>query len=152
MLTRNGYIYQTSSAFTTVTSLVLQRWLDKSTSIISQEKSIFKVPDRLIQIGENTTAQLIFEARDGFGAQMPLLSGGLCRFTIVTNRGVLDGDDAALSANVGGPFRTGNDVPVARQVDVAFDGSGVAIAYFQSARRSGAQSVEDIVRVIYPAQ
>lgn len=147
---RNGYIYQTNQNFFTTTNLTIQKWLDRSTAVISQDKSVVSMPDRIVQVAENTSLAVTFKARDGFGTPMTNLNGLMCRFHVVTNRGVIDGDDGAISASSTGPFRDGNNVPILRQVDVPFNASGEAVAYFQSARYASTQSVEDIVRITYP--
>jgi hypothetical protein len=150
---RNGYIYQTNGAFfDTSSNLVISKWLDRSTAVVSQDKSIVSMTDRIVQVGESISLPVTLKAKDGFGAPMTALSGAVCRFSVVTNRGTIDTDDAALSLSSVGPFRDGNNVPLSRQVDATFDGSGQATAYFQSARTSSLQSIEDVVRITYPAQ
>jgi hypothetical protein len=153
LFNRNGLIYTTNSSLETTTDgLIINEWQDKSTGFASQEKSIINIPDRRVLVGENATVEVTFQIRDGFGAPMTSLVGDLCRFSIVTSRGVIDGDDAALGTSTGSVFRDGNGVPTTRQLDVAFDSTATAKVYFQSARRSTSQSIRDRLRIVYPAQ
>lgn len=147
---RSGFIW-TLNDVGVGENIQLKRWYDQSTGVVSAEKSLYHLPDRQVSVGENDTVQIRFEARDDFGAPMPSLAGQTCRFEIVTNRGALDGDDAALSTTTTpSSFRGAGNIPLNRQLSVVFDSSGIATVYFQSARTSSQEFPFDRVRIDYP--
>lgn len=147
---RGGFLWTLNDVVATE-NIVLTRWFDASTNVISREKSRFVLPDRVVYVGEIDSVAIQFHARDDFGAPMTTLSGQTCRFEIVTNRGIIDADDAALSlSSTQSTFRNSSGVPLTRQLVVPFNGSGIATAYFQSVRTAGEQFVLDQIRIDYP--
>lgn len=149
MFNRNGFTY-TLNDIGSSENLSLVRWLDKSTGVISQAKSIYTIDDRVIYINEAGYATLEFKARDEFGAPIPSLVGKFARFEVVTSRGPIDSNDLALSATTSN-FRDPNGVPLNRSIPVAFDANGVATIYIHASRTSESFVVVDRVRVTYPA-
>jgi hypothetical protein len=151
--TRGGYIYSLSFNFNSLnaqSNVTVYKYLDESTGTVSSSRSRLLIDDRLVKVGEDDVVTMQFQLKDEFGASATALQGLPCRFAIMTNRGTLDGDDAALSASPNGPWRGAGNVPLTRQVDVTVGPNGEATCYFQSARESTADSVYDVVKVSYP--
>lgn len=144
-----GYFHQTNADFTTDPTLRLNKWIDNSTGIQSDADSTFIYANRLVEVGETTPLLVEMHIKDGFGVPVTG-TGRIGRFTIVTNRSTIDGDDSALGVASNSTFRDGNNIPLNRQLDVAIDNSGIARVYFQSARSAKGQSVYDIINFTHP--
>jgi hypothetical protein len=144
-----GYFFQTNADFDVETDLTIHKWIDNSTGIQSDSDSTFVYANRLVEVGETTPLLVEMHLKDGFGVPVTG-TGRVARFTIVTNRSTIDGDDSALGVASNSVFRDGNNIPLNRQLDVPVDNSGVARVYFQSARSAVGQSVYDILNFMHP--
>ncbi len=149
---RSGFIW-TLNDVGSGENFILTKFNDKSTGVISQERSRYFGDDRQIKVNETAHVTLTLQARDGFGAPVLTLSGKFARFEVLTNRGAIDSDDVALSltnSTANSNFRDANGLPLTRSVLAPFNGSGVAVAYAQSARIAEGDTVTDRVRAAYP--
>jgi hypothetical protein len=150
VIQRGGYFWAISDTSSPGSDFVLTQWVDNSTGMLEQSRSRIWSDDRPLYVGEAGYTTIKFQGLDGFGVPVSNLAGQMVRFDVMTNRGIVDADDLALSTTPGN-FRDYNGTPLTRSVVAPFDANGIATIYAQSARRSQSAVVTDIVGATYPA-
>lgn len=149
-LFRGSILYMLSNdSLTAGVGLYFYRFGDGSTNIIAPSETIFTISSSQIKAGTQEPLTLSFTAKDGYG--LPFQPDDYVRFSIVKYGDAYDSNDGALALTAIGPFRNSQGNPLNTQLDLTFDPSGSALAYWQAPVEIPADTVLHRVKVKYPS-